>query len=201
MTGFVSLTTKVTINGSCHGSLWNGIPDCRSSYASVCSPLLVSFRGWGSSPYRSTSSGLSGSSSPWSCCRRRALTSSKFALTYSFSASEMRHDLILHALDLTNQSAVVFPFSAVCRFCRDFVAFPAVAGHRQFVKQWRYRQLEAFSRIHQAAARSGWYPFLQATTRTLRQTVSGSQLNAPQCPLGGHVTALSRASRRQRSRF
>src|SRR5829696_5560642 len=44
---------------------------------------------------------------------------------------------LLQALDLTNQFAVVFPFSAVChvcRFCRGFVAFPAVAGHRQFVE-------------------------------------------------------------------
>ena len=51
---------------------------------------VSSSRGWGSSPYRSTSSGLSVSSSRWSCCRRRALTSSKLALTYSFSVSDMR---------------------------------------------------------------------------------------------------------------
>jgi len=35
MMGFVCLTTKVTIYSSFHGSLWNGIPDCRSGWLSI----------------------------------------------------------------------------------------------------------------------------------------------------------------------
>src|SRR5215217_4437906 len=69
-----------------------------------------------------------------------------------------RDDLILHAPDLTNQFALVCLFPAVCcvcHLCHKFVAFPAVAEHRQFVKQWRCRPLETYSQIHQAATHSG----------------------------------------------